>query len=154
MTQTTQRRDFADLVSLLAAERDAYALTLSLSRGQERVFLKGGARSLMKIIARKQTVIDGLALIDKALSVYTADWNATLTALPALARKEVGALVAEIGEIIDALMQSERGIANVVANKRDETSARIRNLGQRRGAASAYGKGALAATGRLLDREG
>ena len=154
MSQTVERRDFANLVSLIAAQRDAYAVLLSLSRAQERVFGKGGIRSLMKVIARKQAVIDSLAQLDKSLAPYTGDWRQTLASLPALARREIAALVAEITETLGALVECERTIAKVVAQARDETSARIRGLGEGRTAIKAYGQPTLAGAGRLLDREG
>jgi hypothetical protein len=155
MSQTVlQKRDFANLVSLIAAQRDAYALLLSLSKAQERVFGKGGVRSLMKIIARKQAVIDSLGQIDKSLAPYTGDWSQTLSSLPALARREIAALIGEVTETLGALVECERTIAKVVSQARDETSARIRGLGEGRTVVKAYGQPTLAGAGHLLDREG
>jgi nicotinate-nucleotide pyrophosphorylase len=149
----TAARDFSELVELLSLEKLAYELLLSMSEGQAGVFEKKGARGLMKVIAKKQGTISGLRLVDRRLSGYTRNWQATLAALPAAARAEIGDLVSEIGALVHRLLESERALQRTVEDARGLAGHRIREVSEGLAAVKAYG-GAPAAAGRYLDREG
>lgn len=152
MTETAQKRDFADLASLLAAQRDAYGLLLSISASQHAAFARGGLRALAKVMARKQAAIDCLGRLECKLAPYTSQWQTTLSALPSLARREVQVLVDEIAALLRAVLQNETLIAQSVREERDKKAAKMREIGPAKCAARAY-EGALAETGRFLDRE-
>jgi len=149
----TPRRDFCELTTLLAAVQDAYRTLLELSRGQKKAFEAGGARFLMRIIAKKQAMIDRLGGLDELLSPYTRQWQATISALPEPARRQVAGLVAEMSTLVHDLVESEHDIERILAVARAETAARLRGVSGGRTAAAAYGGPAPAASGRFLDRE-
>lgn len=152
MTETARQRDFVDLATLLALERDGYRLLLSICTGQHGAFSRGGARTLVKVMARKQAVIDSIGQLEKQLASYTSDWRATLAALPATARREIQELVDEIGALLGQVLDNERLIAKSVSEERDRKAARIRDIGGAKTAVRAY-EGTLAGSGRYLDRE-
>lgn len=150
----SSRRDFAELIELLVSQKKSYALLLSLSNGQQRVFEDSGATGLMKVIARKQVAINDLRALDVRLSRYTENWQDTMNALPGEARREVAALVTDISALVKRLVESERSIEAVVSKARDDTGARMRGVTEGLNATRAYGSPPLAGAGRLLDREG
>jgi hypothetical protein len=152
MTETAHKRDFVDLATLLAMERDAYGLLLSICSGQHAAFSRGGVRTLVKVMARKQAVIDAIGRLEERLSPYTTRWQTTLAALPAMARREIQALVDEIGALLGQVLENENLIAKAVSGERDKKAARIRDIGPARTAVRAY-EGTLAGSGRFLDRE-
>ncbi|MCD6405411.1 MAG: hypothetical protein J7M19_06260 [Planctomycetes bacterium] len=147
-------RDFKELLGLLEGQRSAQVLLLSLSKCQRGVFEKSGAKGLMKVIARKQQVINRLEALDGRLVPYTSRWGATLRALPAPARREVAALVDDIQAAIRETMESERNIEEVVVVTRNALSGKIRTIKGGLAASKAYTKPALATAGRFLDGEG
>ena len=154
MTQVAHRRDFAELTSLLASQKDAYVQLLSLSRGQEKVFTKGGARWLMRVIARKQAVIDQIDRVDRELLPYTSTWQDTIGALPEPARREIATIVTDMAAVVHDLMESERAIEELVSGQRDRKVAEIRAVSGGRTAVAAYSQGGSSSSGRYLDREG
>ncbi len=154
MTEVAHRRDFAELAALLVSQKETYAELLSLSRAQEEVFRRKGTRGLMKIIARKQTLIKRLDVVDGSLQPYTSDWQQTLDALPEQARRCVAAFITDIGVIVRDLVESEKAIERVVTEARDQKGAQARALRGARSAVSAYSGAAACASGRYLDREG
>lgn len=147
-------RDFKELLTLLEEQRSAQALLLALSKCQHGVFEKGGARGLMKIIARKQQVINRLASLDARLAHYTSQWEATLQALPSPARREVAVLIDDIQAMIRKTVESEKNIEELVTAARNVLSGKIRTINGGLTASKAYTKPALASAGRFLDGEG
>lgn len=154
------KRGFAELVGLLEQEQGAYTLLLSLSKGQKQAFQEGGGRGLMKIIARKQGVIERIRLIDERLGPYTSSWEETTSALPAPARREVGVLVAEISALVHEIVMSERAMEKALAAGRDEVSRQMKSVTGGLAATKAYAKAGpsaqklAAGAGRIIDREG
>ena len=146
-------RDFAELTELLASQKGTYRLLLSLSQSQPKVFEKGGSRALIRLLARKQALIDQLEATDGRLSIYTGDWEHTMASLPEPARREVAALVTETSTLVHQLVDSERVAEAFVASARDAKAAEIRSVADGRAAVSAYTQGAAVASGRFYDRE-
>jgi len=150
----TQKRDFAELIEILSLHKRAYELLASLSRGQRGVFESGGAAALMKVIARKQEVIDSLRVMDARLSRYTTAWDETVAALPDQARREIGDLINEISALVSELKEGERATSELVSETKKTVGKRARRVSESAVAAKAYAGGALAGAGRILDREG
>lgn len=148
-----QSRDLYELTDLLASQKKDYQLLLSLSRGQRKVFEKGGSRALVKLIARKQAVISQLEAADERLGVYTRDWEQTIAALPEPARREVAALVADIAAVVGQLLDSERAAEAFLAAARDAKAAEIRSVAEGKAAVRAYEQTAVVAAGRFYDGE-
>jgi len=147
-------RDYGELAELLAAQKDAYALLLSLSLGQAKVFAASGARGLMKVIARKEGVIGAIDSLHAKLRPYASSWDETMSALPEPARREVAAAVTDIASMVKRIIESEKAIECIVAAARDKTAAGISGIAAGRSAVKAYGGGRLQHAGRILDREG
>jgi hypothetical protein len=144
------RMEYEELARLLGEQAEAYRLLLSLSRGQKGALAEGGARAVMKIVARKQGVINRLEALDQELRPYTSRWRTVVNALPGPARATVEETVDEIARLIREVIASEREMEAVLAAAH-EIAGRCRIVSSGLKATRAYGGAALAPAGRLVD---
>lgn len=145
------KMDYSELALLLEQQAEAYRLLLSLSQGQKAAFEEGGSRAVMKIVARKQEVINRLEAIDRDLRPYTSRWRSVLSLLPAPARSGVDELVNEIAGLIGRVIESERQMEAILAAAVKEAAGRCRSVSSGLKVARAYGGAALAPAGRIVD---
>jgi len=147
-------RPETELIDLLEEQRDAYELLLSLSKGQLGAFEEGGAGALMKVLARKQEVINRLSKTQRRLRPCTSRWEETVSALGEEERREVSGLVDETASIIAGVLRSEEEAESAVEASRDALSSRMRGVSDGLAAARAYARPAASSSGRIIDREG
>ncbi|MHC4711927.1 MAG: flagellar export chaperone FlgN [Planctomycetota bacterium] len=149
--KTVKRMDWGELARLFEEQVENYKLLLSLSKGQRPAFEKGGARAVMKIVARKQEVINRLEALDKSLLPYTKRWHELLPLLPAPGRSLLEGYIDEMATLIRRVMASEREMEDVIAKAARVLAGRCRKVSSGLKAARAYGGGAVAPVGRLVD---
>lgn len=149
-----RKRDFAQLVRLLAGQKNDYVQLLALSEAQPEAFARGGSRALMKIIARKQKLLNHLRVLDRNLTPYTSRWDDTLAAMPRPARREINDITSESADLIGRIGETEKKARSVVTASRDALAGKVRGVSEGLSLAKAYAKPALASSGRILDREG
>ena len=148
-----KRRDFAELIELLAKQREAYRLLLALSCAQPRVLEEAGARGILKIVARKEDVLAELETIRRSLEPYTDEWEEMLKALPEPARGQIEAVVGETAEILAALKESEKAAYMLVESQRNSLASKTSSIKGGLTAVKAYAAHGTSVNGRYLDGE-
>lgn len=152
MNETAQR-DGRRLTELLTQQRDTYETLRDLAMTQRGAIESDHPEALLRILGDRQRAITELTEINTQLEPFRSRWDQIRQTLGAPARLKVSDLVAEVQQLLVAILDQDEGDCNVLKQRTQDArrSATTAAVGQQVNAA--YGAaGYAAAPPRFVDR--
>jgi hypothetical protein len=148
----------APLTRLLDEQRTLCAGLEALSAQQTGVLASGDTDALLRILGQRQTIVDRVTAINRALEPFRSRKEELLARLAPAQREGVVGRVAAIAGHVEAVRVRDEQDRRTIEGMRDGVAAELGGLTRGRGAAAAYTAGAVGGRGvggpKFQDRQG
>ncbi|MEO1535856.1 MAG: flagellar export chaperone FlgN [Planctomycetota bacterium] len=151
MTETQELTRSERLVALLDEQIDLYGVLDGLSKQQHGIVESDDTDSLLRVLAERQTVINKIAGLARALDPFRADWDANVNQLPDTERVRIRGRLDELAIIMEQIARRDEHDRDVIEQRRSEIGAELGGAKRAGAAMSAYGGPARGP--RFQDRE-
>jgi hypothetical protein len=140
------QRDGRRLTELLTQQRDAYRRLRDLATTQRGAIESDQTETLLRILGDRQRAITELTGINAELEPFRSRWDQTRQTMEPMARLEVSDLVAEVQQLLAAILDQDEGDCDVLKQRTADArrSATVAAVGQQIN--SAYGGAGYGAT--------
>jgi hypothetical protein len=128
------------VIDALAAERDAYARILEVSRRQVELARGGNAEGLLKLLAEKGRMTEEAAALAEVTRAAKADWKGFSSRLAAGDAERGRGLLAEITGLLEKILAEEEVCQKAIGSRREGTLEELLRMQKGRRVAEAYGK--------------
>lgn len=134
-----------EIIRLLSAQRDLYALLGRLAERQRGLITGNESQQLLKILAERQRVLAALGKITERLRPYQERWQEIRRQLSAEEVTSVDALVADMQQQLATIIEKDEADVKLLAARKETTTQTMKGLKHRRDAGAAYAASAGAA---------
>ncbi|MEM1072309.1 MAG: flagellar export chaperone FlgN [Planctomycetota bacterium] len=150
-TGTTESTRGSRLVSLLDQQIDLYGTLDELSKRQHDIVETDDTDSLLRVLAERQSVINRIANLARALEPFRSDWDANVNRLPDTERVRIRARLDELAIVMEQIARRDEHDRDVIEQRRSAIGQELGGAKRTGVALSAYGGQARGP--RFQDRE-
>lgn len=139
------------LVALLDQQIDLYGTLDELSKRQHDIVETDDTDSLLRVLAERQSVINRIANLARALEPFRSDWDASVNRLPDAERVRIRGRLDELAIVMEQISRRDEHDRDVIEQRRTAIGAELGGARRTGVALSAYGGQAKGP--RFQDRE-
>lgn len=133
MTSVTKQLDSTqqpDLLDVLQRRREFCRAMLELSRQQSSLIDDGNFTELLQLIAQKQRVLEHLAELGRSFGGIVDFWKSVRERLTADVRSRCQSAIDDAESLLAESMALEKQGTAALAQRRDETQGRLKEIGE------------------------
>jgi len=127
------------LLTLLRHQRTLHRQLRILSERQRSLVSQDDTETLLKMLAERQRLVDGLVELNARLAPYRSCWTTFYAGLDETCRKEVSELLEEVNGSLAAILQSDRKDTATLTARRQSMAGRVAAFDAGSRAITAYG---------------
>lgn len=135
-----------DVIRLLGAQRDLYALLARLADRQRGLITGNESQQLLKVIAERQRVLSALGQIGERLKPFRERWQEVRGRMSPQERTTVDEVVADIQRQLAAIIEKDEKDVQLLAARKETATQSMKSIKRGREAGAAYAAAAAAAT--------
>ena len=139
------------LVDCLEAERQWYESFAALSQRQMRIIEDGETAELLRVLARKQQVLEKIDQVEQTLAPLKGQWPTLRDELPAERRAGVERVIDQVRDVLAEVIELERQSERRLCQRKESTLQEIERSSRGQQAPNAYGATARPTGNRYLD---
>lgn len=154
MTTRSEQQSWDErLLNMLQQQKALLERLAQLAEYQGSLINEGNTDSLLSLLAERQQMIDRFLALQRDLGGLTENLEARLERVEQGRRKQIQGLIAEIGQLLERVMQHDEQDRQTLETARNQTRDELQEIGNAARARQAY-QGAASGTARFADQQG
>ncbi|HZW09269.1 MAG TPA: hypothetical protein VFF69_05135 [Phycisphaerales bacterium] len=146
--------DHARLADLLDRQEALFTRLDALSREQGRLVRDEATDELLRVLGRRQELVEALEKASRETEPYRTRWDEVLAGAGPALRDRIRAQVERLAELAAGIASRDDADRREIERKRDQLAGELAGVGRVRGAVAAYGPGRARPGAKFQDREG
>lgn len=141
------------LIRLVEAQRDAFRDLERLAADQAELIERDDAEGLLRVLSRRQGVVDQIASLGEELAPFAQRWDEVLAGAPAVERERLESVVRDLHEVARRVTEKDETDRAMLERRRNAMVDQLAGVARGRGAVNAYRQRESGGP-RYQDREG
>ena len=127
------------LIELLTHQRSLYRKLKVLAERQQALVSHDDTEALLKLLAERQKLVDGLVKLNEQIAPYRQQWSTFFGSLSTERRDEISDLLEEVNTSLGSILKNDARDTAVMNVRRERVSSDIGHVDGGRRATAAYG---------------